>query len=274
VIYRTIIPPPPLDAFIANVWYWEEDNAPTHAKDLIIATRSVGLLINLNHDALSWYGSDDEYATKRRLTGMALCGTQSSAFAINAHQPRMMGIQFKPGGIWPFLAPDGHEFHNRHVDLADLWGADARRLHQRLTQAPTPDARMALLLDAFVARAPRDFAHHPAVALALNCFERAPHRATVAAIARRAEISPKKFIRLFSEQVGMTPKLYLRVARFERVVTELHAKQQIGWGDVVAQNGFYDQSHFIRDFRQFSGLSPTQWLKQRGPYVHHVPLRD
>ncbi len=273
MIYRTIIPPPPLDAFIANVWYWEQDDAPAHARDAILAARSMGLLVNLSHDALSWYGGE-AYATKHRLTGMAFCGMQSGTFAINAHQPRMMGIQFKPGGAWPFLAPDGHEFHNRHVDLADLWGADAHRLHQRLIQAPTPDAKMALLLDAFVARAPRAFEHHPAIALALNCFARAPRRATVAAIAKRAEISPKRFIRLFREQVGMTPKLYLRIARFERVVTELHAKPRIGWGDVVEQNGFYDQSHFIRDFREFSGLSPTQWLKQRGPYVHHVPLVD
>ncbi len=270
MIYRTHIPPPPLDAFIENLWYWEGD-APGHAKDAILASRSMGLLVSLSGTQSRWY-SGDGYAHANRVSGMTICGTQAAPFAIDAHQPRMMGIQFKPGGIWPFLKPDGHAFQGRHVDLEDLWGADARRLHQRLVQAPTPDAKMTILLDAFVAKAPRAFAWHPAVALALNCFERAPHRASVAATAKRAEIGQKTFIRLFREQVGMTPKLYLRVARFNRVVDDLHARQDVAWGDVVEQNGFYDQSHFIRDFQEFSGLSPTQWLKRRGPYAHHVPL--
>jgi AraC-like DNA-binding protein len=272
VIYRTYIPPPPLDAFIAQLWYWRGE-APGYAKDAILASNTIGLLISLSENELRWYDGDG-YARKNRLSGMALCGTRSGTFAIDAHQPHMMGIQFKPGGAWPFLAPGGHEFHNRHVDLQDLWGPDAERLHQRLVQAPAPDDKIAILLDAFLRRAPRAFELHPAVALALRCFARRPQHASVAATARLAEISPKKFIRLFHEQVGMTPKLYLRVARFGRVVTDLHARPNVGWGDVVAQNGFYDQSHFIRDFREFSGLSPSQWLRQRGPFVQHVPLPD
>jgi AraC-like DNA-binding protein len=272
LIYRTYAPPPPLSAFIANLWYWEGD-APGHAKDAILASRSMGLLVSLSGTQNRWY-SGDGYAHTNRVSGMTICGTQAAPFAIDAHQPRMMGIQFKPGGIWPFLAPGGHEFHGRHIDLADLWGADAERLHQRLFEAPRPEDKIAILLTAFLAKAPRDFALHPAVALALDGFERAPHRANVAATAKRAEISPKKFIRLFREQVGMTPKLYLRIARFGRVVNDLHARQGVAWGDVVEQNGFYDQSHFIRDFHEFSGLSPTQWLKHRGPSVQHVQLPD
>ncbi len=273
MIYKTVTPPPPLDRFIDNLWYWEEDEKPGYAKDAIIASSRIGLMISLSEDELRWYDGAG-YEQKNRLSGMALCGTQSGPFAIDSHQPRMIGIHFHPGGTWPFLAPSGNEFHNRHIGLEEIWGADARRLHQRLIQAPTPDDKLAILLDAFLKRAPRDLAIHPAVAEALACFHRAPHRATVGKTAKRVELSPRRFIRLFNEQVGLTPKLYLRIARFGRLMADLHDRSDVAWWDVVEQNGYYDQSHFIREFREFSGFSPTEWLKRRGPYVAHIPLVD
>ncbi|MBL6938642.1 MAG: AraC family transcriptional regulator [Alphaproteobacteria bacterium] len=270
--YKIHKPPPPLDRFIDNLWYWEGDTAP-HAKDIIVASPTVGLLINLQHDALSSF-SGEGYGVRHRIRGIGFSGSSSETFAIYATQPHMMGMQFKPGGAWPFLKPAGGEFHNRHFALEDLWGADAERLHQRLVQAQTPEDKFDILLSAFVARAPRDLELHPAVATALACFHRAPHRAGVAATARHADVSQKKLIRLFSEQVGLTPKLYLRIARFRRMMEDLHLRPAIDWGDVVEQNGFYDQSHFIRDFRAFAGVSPTAWLKHRGPFHGHIPLVD
>jgi len=276
VRYLTHVPPPPFDRFIDNLWYWEGDAAP-YAKDIIVASHTLGLLINLRQDELSSF-SGDGYGTEHRIRGIGFSGPNSQTFAIHATQPHMMGMQFKPGGAWPFLKPGSHEFHNSHFALEDLWGTDAERLHQRLVQAPTPQDKFAILFGAFIAHAPRAFDLDPAVSLALACFDRAPHRAphyiSVAATAKHADVSQKKLIRLFSQQVGLTPKLYLRIARFRRLVADLHARQDIAWGDVVEQNGFYDQSHFIRDFREFAGLSPTQWLKHRGPFQGHIPLAD
>ena len=262
--------PPPLDGFIDFLWYWEGDPA-AHAREVITAGRNHGILISLARDELSWY-SGERYAQMNPLRGIAVSGPNAAPFAIDAHQPHMMGVHFKPGGAWPFLGPAADEFGDTHVSLEDVWGRDAERLHQRLVQAPTPDARFDILLDGLIALAPRAFERHPAVALALECFERP--RASVAAAAKRAELSPKKFIRLFSDQVGMTPKLYLRVARFQRVIERITHVPKIDWWDVVERHGYYDQPHFIRDFKTFTGFTPTQWLERRGPHASHIPLVD
>jgi methylphosphotriester-DNA--protein-cysteine methyltransferase len=158
------------------------------------------------------------------------------------------------------------------MSLEDIWGRDAERLHQRLVLAPTVEDRFDILARVLVTKAPRAFSHHPAVAHALARFERAPCSASVSATAREADVDPKRFIRLFADEVGMTPKLYLRVARFQRVLARIMTAPHVDWGDIVAQHGYYDQSHFIRDFGQFSGLNPTEYLKRRGPYMQHVPL--
>lgn len=262
--------PPPLDGFIENLWYWEGD-PPLHVKDAIVASCTQGILISLRRDELCWY-SQEGYAQRNSLRGIALCGTHARHFAIDAFQPHMMGVQFKPGGSYPFIGPAAREFHNTHVSLEDVWGRDAERLHQRLVQAQTPDDKFDILQAELVRLAHRPFERHPAVALALHRFARSPHKANVAATAREAEVSQKTFIRLFSEEVGLTPKLYLRVARFQRVLERITHATDIDWWDVVERHGYYDQSHFIRDFREFAGFTPTEWLKLRGPFVHHIPL--
>ncbi len=130
---------------------------------------------------------------------------------------------------------------------------------------------MTILFRALAARA-GECVSHPAVALALAGFARAPHRATVESAAREAEVSLKRFIALFAEEVGMTPKRYLRVARFQRVIASVHRAPDVDWMEVVERNGYYDQPHFIREFKEFSGLTPSDYFRRRGPYLQHVPL--
>jgi AraC-like DNA-binding protein len=262
-------PAPPLDCFVENIWYWEGD-APGHPKDTVMASGRVGILINLKSDALAWYGGE-RFATRNTLKGISLCGTHSRAFAIDAYQPHMLGVQFRPGGSFPFFAPPAREFQDAHISLDAIWGADAGRLHQRLVQAPTPRDKFEILEAALIALAPRPFVRHPAVAMALARVK-GPRVTSVAALAAEAEISHKKFIRLFTEEVGFTPKLYLRVDRFQRVLANIHLAPDIDWGDAVEQGGYFDQSHFIRDFREFSGFSPSEYLIRRGPFLQHVPL--
>ncbi|HUO88656.1 MAG TPA: helix-turn-helix domain-containing protein [Rhizomicrobium sp.] len=264
--------PPPLDGFIDFLWYWEGDPA-THARDVITAGRTFGILISLHDDELTWY-SGERYAQRNRLRGIAVNGTNAGHFAIDAHQPHIMGVAFRPGGAWPFLGPAAHEFGDTHLSLEDVWGRDAERLHQRIVQAPAPDDKFDILFEGLVAIAPRAFALDPAVAFALARFERCPERGHVGNTARDADLSPKKFIRLFTDQVGMTPKLYLRVARFQKVMARIAHAPEIDWWDVVERHGYYDQPHFIREFKGFTGFTPTEWLKLRGPFVGHIPLPE
>jgi AraC-like DNA-binding protein len=267
--YLTYVPPPPLSAFIQNFWYWEGE-APGHAKDTIMASGRVGILINLKSDELSWYDGA-RFANRNALKGISLCGTHAQAFAIDAHQPHVLGVQFRPGGSFPFFAAPARDFRDSHISLDQIWGADAERLHQRLVQAPTPRDKFEILEAALIALAPREFTRHPAVAMALTRVT-GSRVTSVATLAAEAEVSHKKFIRIFTDEVGFTPKLYLRVARFQRVLAHIHRAPDVDWGDAVERGGYFDQSHFIRDFRQFSGLTPTDYLIRRGPYLQHVPL--
>jgi AraC-like DNA-binding protein len=269
VVYKTFVPPPPYDRFIENIWYWEGFD-PGHAKDTIMASGRIGIMINLKEDALTWYDGE-RYGRRNRIPGIAVCGTHSTHFAIDAYQASNMGVQFRPGGAFAFFGGSARDFTNAHISLADIWGADAHRLHQRLVQAPTAEDKIAILFRAMVERY-QERERHPAVSLALQRMARAPHRTSMRAIAREAEVSAKRLIHLFAEQVGTTPKLYLRVLRFQRVLERVHTAPSVDWMEEVERHGYYDQPHFIREFHEFSGFTPTEYFKLRGPYRQHVPL--
>lgn len=270
VIYKVFVPPPPLDRLIENLWYWEGHD-PGHARDTIMASGRVAIQVNLKREFLSWYGGAG-YSDRRELVGIGLCGGHSRPFAIDAFQPNNMGVQFKPGGAAAFFGGSARDFENAHVSLRDLWGSEADDLYQQLVEEPLPERKIEVLFCA-MARRYCERTRHPSVELALNCFARLPHRASVSTAAREAEVSPKKLIRLFAEEVGMTPKTYLRVSRFQRVLARIHTTQSVDWMEEVERHGYYDQPHFIREFREFSGFTPTEYFKLRGPYLQHVPLK-
>jgi AraC-like DNA-binding protein len=270
--YETWAPPAPFNRFIENIWYWESCDRPQHRKDTIMASGRMGLMINLLEDELRWYDGET-FQTLNRLRGIGLCGTQSRRFAIDAFQQKMMGVQFRPGGTWPFFGPAAIDFQDHHISLADFWGDNrAHSLHMQLIETQCVSRKIRIVFEALVVHATRGFEHHPAVAHALARFHRAPLSTRVAQTAADADISQKKLIHLFSAQIGYTPKLYLRVTRFQRLLDKVWNAAQVDWAPVATAHGYYDQPHLIRDFRQFSGFTPSEYLRLRGPFQQHVAL--
>jgi AraC-like DNA-binding protein len=79
-------------------------------------------------------------------------------------------------------------------------------------------------------------------------------------LARQLRVSSRRLERLFAEHVGLPPKLFLRVVRFQEVLRGLRGETNATtWAQRAAQHGFYDQAHFIRDFKTFVGESPAAW---------------
>jgi AraC-like DNA-binding protein len=183
----------------------------------------------------------------------------------------MVGVHFRPGGAFPFFRLPLHELCDRHVDLRSLWGADAGELRERLCAAATPGQRFRLLESALLrhldpARQPRG-----AVQLAVDWLGQTP--AGVGAVVQRVGLSHRRFIEVFTSEVGMTPKLFGRIVRFQQALGRAGRLATPAWADLARQCGYFDQSHLVRDFLAFSGLSPAGYLRQRSARVKasHVP---
>jgi AraC-like DNA-binding protein len=273
MIALSYIPRPPLSEFVELFW-WYDGYAPPHPKERLLPTGTVELVINLRDDTHGLF--DRTHAGRRRtFRGPLVCGAHSEPFVIDtADEGSILGVHFKPGGAFPFLKVPAGELHNTHVPLEALWGAGAGLLREQLLEAQTPAARFRFLEQALLAQAARPLQRHPAVAFALKEFQGVPHGRTVSAVTERTGLSARRFIQVFADEVGLTPKLFCRVRRFQEVLRVTRDQRHVEWANVALACGYYDQAHFIHDFRAFSGLSPTTYLRDRGDHLNHVPLAD
>jgi len=258
--------------FVEMFWYYEGYHVP-HPKERVLPDGSMQLIINLHEDRLRAY--DRENTNEARTFSGCLVSGPRSQFALidTTCQTSIMGVAFKRGGGYPFFHLPSSELHNAQVSLDVLWGARAAELRERLLEARTADARFQILEQALLAQA-AGFRGHPAVAFALAELGQVPQSRTIAEVTSQIGLSARRFIQLFNEQVGLTPKLFCRVRRFQEVLRVIYLEQAIDWTVVAADCGYFDQAHFIHDFRAFSGINPTRYAAHRGQFPNHVPLLD
>lgn len=246
----------PLSGFVSEFWYWRGYSLP-RTTERILPLGTVELVIDLSSS---------------RLSDSVVFGPHSQPFLIDRiAEHELVGVHFNPGGAYPFLRTPYSGLHNCNVCIADVWStAKAEQLISHLLQAKSVVQKLSLLELWLTNLAVRPLQHHPVVADALDAFTSKPNAHSSATLADSANLSQRHFIQLFRDEVGLPPKLFCRIRRFHDVIARIGKRDVVGWTDVVEANGYYDQAHFNHDFREFCGLTPSQYLEQRikGDFAH------
>jgi AraC-like DNA-binding protein len=240
------------------------------SREAILPDGCAHLVINLSENRIGLY----ERINSHSLTaagGSIFCGPRSSAYAILPAAAAIIGVLFRPGGVYRLLSVLTEEFRNAQVPLELIIGGD--ELRDRLIAAPTPTARFFLLEKFLLRQLQRSLSLHRAVRYAVNAFEHDSFL-SVFAVLEKIGLSERRFSRIFSEQVGLTPKLFQRVRRFQRTMASLPSNGEVDWADTATANGFYDQAHLINDFRAFSSVTPSDFFASRVVQRNHLPLRS
>lgn len=252
------------------LWQYN-DPVPSHERERCLPTGTVEIAVNLRDNEARAYDQRNAHRP-RSFRGPLVCGAHSGFFVIDtAGQESTMGVHFKPGGAVPFLGPVS-ELRDAVVPLEALWGTETAELRDRLLDAATAEARFRVLERVLLARATRLSGHHPTVAFALEQFRSVPQRLKISEVARWSGISQRRFIRVFDEEVGLTPKLFCHVRRFQRALRLVEDSREVKWADVALGCGYFDQAHLINDFRAFSSVTPAVYLASRGDHFNHLPL--
>jgi AraC-like DNA-binding protein len=176
-----------------------------------------------------------------------------------------MQINFTILGARLFFGRPMHELANRVVSLDDAFGAEARRLEMALYDAEDWAARFDLLDDAISARIARAKLPPPVVTHVMRRLVRSHGAIPIGTLAVEAGWSHKHLVSQFTEQIGLAPKTIARVLRFGLAADRLASADGGHLADIAIDCGYYDQSHFTRDFRAFAGVTPTELLASRLP---------
>ena len=257
-------PKPPLAKFVDNFWLYEGRGAdPKTAR--ILPTGTLELVINLRQNELRFYDAESRNNCSR-FSGAIVSGAYGRGLAPdNAEETFLVGVHFKPGGAFPFLGVPAGDLADTHVDLETLWGSLAGRLRERLCETGTSAERFQLLEQALLGRLCRDLDQHYVVSAALEMFGKNPGAPKVREAAKHLGLSQRRFIQVFKAEVGITPKLFSRIQRFQQTRAFIQLNSSPNWADLALEFGYFDQSHLIREFLEFSGVSPTDYSKRQLP---------
>ena len=122
---------------------------------------------------------------------------------------------------------------------------------------------------ALLERAAGMFGGQPVVEYAVRNFIAQPATIRIAEVSDKTGFSTRRFIELFKQHVGMTPKLFCRVRRFQKVLRSITSGKPVNWTGVALDGGYFDQAHFIHDFRAFSGINPSKYLVDYQDFPRH-----
>lgn len=173
----------------------------------------------------------------------------------------VFGIKFRPGGFQPFLGRPLADITDTVLPAEKLWGPPAAALAERMAAASGVDRRVALVEEFLRERRP---AHDPQVQVVQRIVAALLHDRTIARVDDVTEmfnINPRTLQRLFQRYVGVSPKWVLRRYRLHEAAAVLAREQHRPWAEVAAELGYFDQSHFIRDFTAAIGMTPVAYAQ-------------
>ena len=269
MIYLEHIPPHPLSDYVDRFWYCRDYCVP-HTRERVLPSGCLQLIFNLDKEftpVLSGPGRD----RVDKVSGCLVSGVHSEYVVIDTTTlTEMIGIHFRPGGAASFLRMPLHRLTDVDVPLESVWRG-SRELWDRLREPSTPQQKFRLLEQSLRGRADGCTHRSSAVASALDAIESDPTQ-DVHSLVRASGCSTKRFLQLFRDEVGLTPKLYCRIRRFQRSLRLAAASMSMSWAELAAECGYFDQAHFVRDFKSFSGINPTSYINSRAAWINHVPV--
>ena len=266
---RLFPPRPALADHVDYFGYWERDTGPSH-KSRALPRGAATVVIALGpRPYADFYAADGETNLSVPPAFVVGPGSASYVTSIDAGQAAMT-IHFLPGGLRPFVGLPLAPLEDSCIGLAEMWGRDGNRLHERLTETPSAAARIALVEEFLLARMDIAAYRHPDVAAAIAAIETNPS-IRISEVRVLSGLSTKRLVARFRDDVGLSPKAYARVRRFQASLRRLDAGVSQG-ADIAHELGYFDQAHFVREFRSFTMATPTQYLQRRTWLPSHLGL--
>ena len=254
MIFKVHKPTSRVGQFVELIWYTDVKGMFS-GNVKILPDGSVQIIINLG--PTQYLVTED---SKRGFNEGWITGQRTRPINVEISSDyKAIGIRFKPNGVFPFLKSLVSELKDEVIKLEDIWSNKFSLLREKLSEMSGVNEKF-LIVEQFLL----DFFHesdepHAAIEYATRLLQQPFSDLNIRDVASKMGISHKHFIRLFKKHVGLNPKLYQQIFRFQHVLSELDNFDG-DFSKMVARTNYYDQSHFNREFKKFTGITPNKYL--------------
>jgi AraC-like DNA-binding protein len=264
--YVKFKPAEPLAQFIECYFIWEGE-APEQIEVQSPPNCFGAIVFNYGDPTWAYQNSSDLLAVPDSF----ICGLFTSNFRrVLKGKIGMAGIVFKPTSIHNIFGLRMSTLVNSRMPLDLLISSDAEKLSESIRKESTDEARIKIL-EAFIL--PRLGEAKKKLSIIDECVDfinSSNGSVTVDEVASKFKISRRYIEKQFLEKVGVSPKFYARIKRFGTVSNRVAHATNIDWQDVVFENGLHDQSHLVKEFKEFNKMNPSEYHQNHNEMTRFV----
>ena len=258
VTYWIGIPTYPVDLFVH--YFMVCDGTPSFREEYIFPNNHAEIFFNLGDVNYAEVNAKNaEFIFKETVvSGLRNCRLTIQPGKIFS----LAGVRFSIFGFQNIFDIPSDEFTNRNFDATEVWDKNLLLLREQLIETPSPVAKISLLEDWIKSKIQLHNLQEAKVWNKLSPELKNTSLPLQRYLSSAIGYSHKHTIKLFKEKCGLPPKMIQRIFRFNNVL--MHAQtSSLNWTSLCHEAGYSDQSHFIKDFKQFTGLTPKMFLAQR-----------
>lgn len=250
---------PRLHPLIKYFWVLKDDSRTVLNRKLLPFSN---LDLILNFSSPIQYGSDDKTWVTTAKSHFRGIGDHFSL--IRQTGPiDILGVSFRPAGAYPLLKIPLKSFFNQTVELGLIMPSFEAVMKERLSGTDSPIARIRLLERELAAWVDPDLLPDADTCRLLGAFGDGAETCPVTRFCREYGVSLRQLERHAHKYIGMSPVLLKRLARYRKAVAEMISRKGPSLTEIAFNHGYCDQNHFIREFKGFTGSTPTAFLKDR-----------
>ncbi|QIP16515.1 helix-turn-helix transcriptional regulator [Spirosoma aureum] len=261
--YQEFTPTGRLSAYVQCIYLFESDQL-TGVDDIVFPGGSMEVIFNLGSGV--WKTASQ--GLYRPTPVIELWGQLTKPLPIRSEgKNQMLGVRFYTHAITSFFREEIWELNDQVCNAIDFFGKSIYHLHERLLDTPLLTHRIDLVEQYLLSRLRQSKGPGIKTNLVGQIIRELQSDVLcedIQSIASRYALSPRYLQTLFLRYTGVTPKVYHKLNRFQRSL-KLVTRHEVSLTSIAYECGYFDQSHFIREFRSFTGLTPSDFLAESFP---------
>lgn len=267
--YLKFSPCKQLEPFIECYFIWQSVSAPV--QNMVVESPPTGFCSIVFNNGDPYFLHNKKYE-KLEVPVVFVAGQAIYSYKLFLNgNISMAGIVFKPAGLASLFNLPVYEFTEERIALDKIFKEAVVTELSSSIQEQTEPAEKAKLLEAFVLKqAGKKLPEPDAIDEAANKIVQSNGLLHVNELIEQAYMSRRNFERKFFKKVGLSPKYYARIRRMSYIGNLIAGKAKVDWPTVFHNCEYYDQSHFIKDFIEFTGRTPQQYFEENRELSKYV----
>jgi len=258
LIFETHILEKPLANYIESIFYYKGFK-PDHSIERVVPTGHVFIIFEL--DGFEYHTFDRETLKPNgSYKNVWVSGMHKDYLSISAHQDsEMLVIQFRTGGSYPFFKTPIHQLNDKVIDAQELFGNEILKLREQILNGKNATEKFKSVEEWLTKKVDINKTARIEVLDVLSQLKTNSVTESSKIIASYPN-TQKHLINQFKIYFGLTPKVFHRIFRFNEILKQIQNKQHLIWPQIAYEFGYSDQSHFIKEFKEFSGFNPQEFI--------------